>query len=78
MDRVALLQRWQTYNPATGQFDQPRTNRAFAALIGVHESYLSRAYAGLQPVGEKALVRLARTFPLAREEVASVMLAQVA
>jgi transcriptional regulator with XRE-family HTH domain len=63
MDRVALLQYYQKYNPATGERDCPRTNRDFARLIGVDESYLSKAYRGLHPVGVKALEGLRRAFP---------------
>lgn len=73
MDRVELLKRWQPYNPATGQFDRPRTNREYADLLGIHESYLSKAYAGLHPVGLKALAGLAQAFPAAAGEVGSVL-----
>ena len=63
MDRVTLLQQYQSFNPESGEFDTPRTNRDFAKLLGVHESYLSKAYDRQHPIGVKALEGLRRAFP---------------
>lgn len=78
MNRLALIKKYQSYNPITGQFDQSRTNRDYANLLGIHESYLSKAYAGLHPIGMKALVGLMRAFPAAVNEMAQAMLAEMA
>ncbi len=63
MDRVALLRKYQG----------DRTNREYARLLGVHESYLSKCYSGEQPVGMKALDGLARAFPEVREDIVKVL-----
>ncbi len=63
MNRVDLLKHYQAYDPLSGMLGQPRTNREYAALLGIHESYLSKAYDGLHPVGIKALEGLRRAFP---------------
>lgn len=70
---VAVLKRWQSYNPATGAFDLARTNREYADVLGVHESSLSKIYAGQTPAGLKPLVGLARAFPEAAPELARAM-----
>jgi hypothetical protein len=70
---VVLLRRWQAYNPASGQFDMTRTNRDYAELLGIHESSLSKIYAGLAPVGLKPLAGLAHAFPQAAPELARMM-----
>lgn len=76
MDRVEFLKRWQSYNPVTGTFDAPRTNRDYADLLGIHESYLSKCYSGFVPVGLKALAGLARAFPEAAGEVGNILTGQ--
>ena len=63
MDRVELLQRYQAFDPASRTFTMPRTNREFARLLGVHESYLSKGYDRQHPIGVKALEGLRRAFP---------------
>ncbi len=63
MDRLSLLRKYQG----------DRTNREYAKLLGVHESYLSKCYSGEQPVGMKALDGLARAFPEAREDIVKVL-----
>jgi hypothetical protein len=73
MEPVAVLKRWQSFNPASQSFDLTRTNREYAELIGIHESYLSKCYAGIQPVGLKAFAGLARLFPQAATEVVEAM-----
>ncbi len=65
MDQVSLLRRYQ------GE----RTNREYAKLLGVHESYLSKCYSGEQPVGMKALRGLVRAFPASVTEVVGSILA---
>lgn len=70
MDRVELLKRYQAFNPLTRRFDLHRTNREYAELLGIHESYLSKCYDYKHPVGLKALEGLARAFPQAASEIA--------
>lgn len=77
MNRVLLLKRWQSYNPDTGTFDRPRTNREYAEALGIHESYLSKCYLGISPVGLKALSGLAQLFPDAAIEIATAMTARL-
>jgi hypothetical protein len=78
MDRVALLQRYQSFNPATGEFDLSRTNRDFARLIGVHESYLSKGYDRQHPIGVKALEGLRRAFPQEAATITELFFADAA
>ncbi len=76
MDLVALLKKYQAFNPETGEFDEPRTNRDYARLLGVHESSLSRAYDGLQPVNLRMVQGLLQTFPEASDLAAEVLRAR--
>ena len=50
------------------------TNRAFAEILGVHESYLSKVYAGQIPVGAILVRGLARAFPELQEGLALFLL----
>lgn len=75
MDMVALLRRYQAYDPATGRFDKARTNREYAALLGVHESYLSRLYNGERPVKLGAVRGFSRAFPHASHELFAALTA---
>lgn len=69
MSKVALLIKYQMFDPETGEFNYPRTNRDYADLLGVHESTLSKFYTGKEPVGIKALEGLAHAFPQAWPEL---------
>jgi len=69
MSKVALLIKYQMFNPETGRFDCPRTNREYADLLGIHESTLSKFYKAHEPVGIKALEGLAHAFPQAWPEL---------
>lgn len=75
MDLVELLERYQRYNPETGDFDRLRTNREYAEIIGVHESYLSRCYDRKQPVNLRAMRGLASAFPAAATEITAALAA---
>lgn len=74
MDRVELLRKYQHRDTAGGDTPTPRTAREYAALLGVHESYLSRCFDGKQPVGMKALNGLRRAFPEATGEIVAAIL----
>lgn len=69
MGKLALLIKYQRFDPDTGRFDYPRTNREYADMLGVHESTLSKFYALKEPVGLKALEGLAHAFPQAQPEL---------
>jgi transcriptional regulator with XRE-family HTH domain len=69
MDRLSLLRKYQDRNFDGSPLPEIRTNRDYAAILGVHESQLSRYYSGEQPVSMKALQGLATAFPPSRPEV---------
>lgn len=73
--RLDILKRYQRYDPVTGTFTATRSNREYAALLGIHESYLSKVYDEKAPipVGWKALIGLARAFPAAGEEIGKTL-----
>lgn len=75
MDAIGLLRKYQAIDFDGTELTEARTNRDFAALIGVHESNLSRYYDGKQPVGMKALRGLRRAFPQSAREIRSILLA---
>lgn len=71
MEARHILLKWQRYNPHTGAFDAERTTRDFAALLGVHESYLGHIYKGRKARARKPLLGLLALFPAAADDVAS-------
>jgi hypothetical protein len=77
MNALELLRKYQRRASDGSLLPVPRTNRDFAALLGVHESYLSKCYDGQIPVGMKALRGLRRAFPCSVGEVTAVILASL-
>ncbi len=75
MNPVDLLRKYRELDRDGAPLPEPRTAREFAALLGIHESYLSRCYDGKQPVGMKALRGLRDAFPQATGEVVEAILA---
>lgn len=69
-DRIALIRRYQSYNPATRRFDLERTQDEYAALLGLSQSYLSRLYSGERRMAGKAVIALLQRFPEAAEQIA--------
>ena len=69
-----ILRRYQTYDPETRTFDQPRSLRAYAALIGVNVATLSQLFSGQMAEPSRATLQaLARTFPEAAAEIAAAL-----
>lgn len=71
-----ILRRYQSYNPETGAFDQPRSLRTYAQLLGVNVSTLSILFSGIQGQPSLATMQaLAHTFPSAIDEIAAALAA---
>lgn len=69
MDLVSIVRRYQGYDRGTRGFGRERSLSDYAAILGVHESNLSRFYAG-QVQAPWAIVRgLLRFAPEACAEV---------
>ena len=69
-----ILRRYQRYNPESGAFDQARSLRNYAQLIGVNVSTLSLLFSGIQSEPSRATLQaLARTFPSAAAEIADAL-----
>jgi transcriptional regulator with XRE-family HTH domain len=75
MDAVDLLRKYQALAPDGSPLLKPRTAREFAALLGIHESQLSRYFSGQQQVGFPAMQGLSRAFPRAAAEIVGIILA---
>lgn len=75
---VAILAKYQRYNPTTGAFDVERTDAEYARVIGISQPQLSLIYSGARQPGMSVMQRLARTFPAAATEIAEAMSAPVA
>jgi transcriptional regulator with XRE-family HTH domain len=72
-----ILRRYQRYDPATGEFNQDRSLRGYAQLLGVNVSTLSIIFNGIQDAPSRATLQaLARTFPAAADEIAEALKAQ--
>lgn len=72
-----ILRRYQRYNPETGVFDQERSLRNYALLLGVNVSTLSLLFSGQVAEPSRATLQaLARTFPAAVTEIAEALQAQ--
>jgi len=69
-----ILRRYQRYNPATGAFDQERSLRNYAQVIGVNVSTLSLLFSGIQSEPSRATLQsLVRTFPAAADDIAEAL-----
>jgi dipeptidase len=75
VDLADLLRRYQSYDPVTGHFDQARTLRQYASLLGTDAGTLSRCFNGKQPVNLRILRALIRTFPAAGIDVSRALMA---
>lgn len=72
-----ILRRYRRYNPETGEFDQDRSLRGYAQLLGVDVSTLSLLFSGRVAAPSTATLQaLARTFPSAADEIAEALKAQ--
>lgn len=58
-----LVKRYRKYNPETGEFNQQRTIREYARLIGVNSGQLTQILNGIQKPGVTVIERLAAAFP---------------
>jgi hypothetical protein len=75
VDTVDLLRRYQAYDPTTGRFDSPRTQRDYAALLGIDKADVTRIYQRQQGVSLRVLRGLARAFPAAMQDIWGAILA---
>jgi hypothetical protein len=75
VDTVDLLRRYQSYDPTTGTFDSPRTQRDYAALLGIDKADVTRIYQRQQGVSLRVLRGLARAFPAAMQDIWAAILA---
>lgn len=72
-----ILRRYQRFNPETGAFDQERSLRGYAQLLGVNVATLSLLFTGNQGEPSRATLQaLARTFPAAADEIAVALKTQ--
>ena len=79
MTLVELVRRYQSFDPATGTFTVTRSGAAYAALLGINASVLSRFYSGDRRNSYVVLRAFMRTFPQAADAVAlSMQQAEVA
>ena len=68
-----IIRRYQSYCSDTGAFDCPRGVREYARLLGVNSGQLSQILNGIQRPGLTVVRALARTFPVAAEEIAAAL-----
>jgi plasmid maintenance system antidote protein VapI len=66
-----LLERYQRYDPATGEFAAtPRqTRRAYARLLGLSPAHVNNVLNGHRHGGQKVVLALIRTFPPVADEL---------
>jgi hypothetical protein len=70
-----LVERYRSFDPATGEFTAERGLREYAAMLGVHPSMLSRFLNKGIRDSRVVLDAFLRTFPQATQEVGSALLA---
>lgn len=71
-----ILRRYQSFNPDTGAFDQPRSLRTYAVTLGVNVSTLSILFADIQAQPSmRTMQALAHTFPQSIDEIAAAIAA---
>jgi len=69
-----ILRRYQSFNPETGAFDQPRSLRTYAITLGVNVSTLSILFSDIQDQPSiRTMQALARTFPQSADEIAAAL-----
>lgn len=71
---AAILRRYQTYNQVTGRFDQVRSQRAYARLLGIDPGQLTRYYQHKQDVSLRTIQALARLYPCAAIDIAQALM----
>lgn len=77
LTQADILREYRKFNPETGQFDHPvRKLRDYADLLEMDPGHLSRILSGVTPPGLTVLERLARVFPAAADDIASVLRGQ--
>lgn len=74
MTFVEIVLHYQHFDPLTGRFDRGRSRKDYATLLGVPPQAVNRLAWGQSQFNLAVARGLARTFPQAREALATAIL----
>lgn len=72
-DLIALVRRYQWFDPETGAHNARRNDKEYAAYLGVSQPYISGFYAGHYTAPWKIIVAFLSRFPMACPEMCDVL-----